>query len=167
MKVAKKGNYLHDVGFDNVATILEKEAGESVRSGRLVAWHLVYGVTYLLHRDRVRKGRQVMHLRVKFIPIQIARSRVSLAHDLGKVAMNDGFSVCIVGDPSIIVLDPMDMIFPTPGINPAVEELGVGITLFKVCNARALLFPGTTKPITLLLSLAQRSASVGERVRDS
>jgi hypothetical protein len=44
-----------------------------------------------------------------------------------------------VGDPPIVVLQPMNMILPSSPIDLHVEKFIVRITLFDVSNSRALL----------------------------
>ena len=44
----------------------------------------------------------------------------------------------MLGDPTMLVLDSMDMIFSPPSINPAVEEFSIGVTFFEVGDSRTL-----------------------------
>jgi hypothetical protein len=39
-----------------------------------------------------------------------------------------------ISDPPIVFLELMYMVFPSSCIDPQMEKLGVGISLFDVCN---------------------------------
>jgi hypothetical protein len=47
----------------------------------------------------------------------------------------------MIGDPTVVVFDAMDVVFPSPGINPQMEKLRVCVSLFYVCDTGTLLLP--------------------------
>jgi hypothetical protein len=78
--------------------------------------------------------------------------------------------VLMVGDPTVVVLEMMDVIFPPSGVDSQMEKFCVCVTLFDICNMGALFFLSLStiaKLTTLLLRQARRSCSSWERVLDS
>ena len=74
----------------------------------------------LLIGDGRIKVDKFMLPKVKLIPIEITRSRILLPHGLGKVVMNHLLFWLMLGDPTMIVLDPMNVVFAIPSFDPTV-----------------------------------------------
>ena len=52
--------------------------------------------------------------------------------------MDDPLFLLMVGNPCMVKLDPVDVIFPSAGNNAAVEEFCVRVTLFQICDPSTL-----------------------------
>jgi hypothetical protein len=50
------------------------------------------------------------------------------------MVVDDGLLLVMLRDPTIIVLQPKDVIFPPPGIHPKMEESSVCIPFFENGN---------------------------------
>ena len=59
--------------------------------------------------------------------------------------MDDLLFFLVLSHPPMSVLNPMDVILPSSGIDAAVEEFCVCITLFQICNPSALALPSPLK----------------------
>jgi hypothetical protein len=49
----------------------------------------------------------------------------------------------MIDNPTIIMLESMNEIFPPPGVNPNVKVSCVGITLFEIRDSRSLPLPSS------------------------
>ena len=132
----------HDIRFDDGPTFLEKDTREAVWAGSLAAWHFFNGVPNLLLSDSVIQGVKVDRLHVELLPIEVKVARVPLPHDLREVVMDDLFFFAIVSNPTACELDAVDVILSSSGIDAAVEELCVCITLLEVSDSGALALSG-------------------------
>ena len=132
----------HDIRSDDGPTFLEKDTREAVRAGSLAAWHFFNGVPNLLLSDSVIQGVKVDRLHVELLPIEVKVARVPLPHDLREVVMDDLFFFAIVINPTACELDAVDVILSSSGIDAAVEELCVCITLLEVRDSGALALSG-------------------------
>ena len=142
MQVTEKRDYPHDVILDNVPTTLEEQTCETVWPGGFVGWHFLNGLVHLLRGDGVREGVQVVYLSAKLFSIEVAHPRAPLSHGLGEVVVDNLLFGIMVGDPSLIMLKPVDEIFAASPIDPLVKKIGVCITLLDVGQSRALLLTG-------------------------
>jgi hypothetical protein len=97
----------------------------------------------LLLGERVTKAMQVQQLKVQFLPIEVESVGGSFVQDQRKVTANHRFFGNMVGDPTIIMLQPMNMILASSGINSHMKEFCVGIPLFYIGNMCTLLFPSS------------------------
>jgi hypothetical protein len=61
------------------------------------------------------------------------------------VGLDQALLSIVVGDPSLIVGDSLNEIFPLSAIDHGVEEFCVGLSIFQEADARALPLPRTIK----------------------
>ena len=128
----------HEIMLNNFPTTFEEDAREAIRPGSLVPRHCFYGRQNLILGDGITEIIQVMRLDIKLIPIKVNAARACSAHDLGKVVMDDVLFLLMVGDPALCVFYPMDVIFPSPRVDAAVENFCVSIPVLQVRNPSAL-----------------------------
>jgi hypothetical protein len=75
------------------------------------------------------------------IPIEIKRVRLHRPHSLVEVVVDDLLLSLMLGNPSVVVLKPKNVVLPSPRINQHVKKLRVSIALFDVGNASTLPLP--------------------------
>lgn len=145
MKGVKEMDHPHEVDFGNVPTLLEEGTGEAVWSERHINWHVVDGITHPLLGKRRIELTQIMRLKVELIPMKIHVALAHFFHDAGKVIMNYFLLGLMVGNPTLLMLYPMDVVFSSSCVDPAMEEICVGISFAKVGNSRTLLLMSCLK----------------------
>jgi hypothetical protein len=55
------------------------------------------------------------------------------------MVMNNLFFLGMLGDPPMVVFEPLNVILTPAGIDPHVEEFSVGVSLLDICNTSTLL----------------------------
>lgn len=113
-------NHPHEVMLDDVPTLFEEKARKAIRSGRLVARHVVDRLEDLLLGNGMVKLVQVDRLRIKLLPIEIFCAPTTLFHDLGEVVLNYFLFGFMLGHPTMRVHNSMDMVLSPPCIDPTV-----------------------------------------------
>jgi hypothetical protein len=85
-----------------------------------------------------------------------------------EVLVNDLLFGSMLGGPSMVALEKVDVILPLTCINPHVKKFSVSIRFFDICNACTLLFfllfQQQRGAMTFLLRRVLRSNSCGEIV---
>jgi hypothetical protein len=55
-----------------------------------------------------------------------------MPHNRGEMVVQNLFLLLVVGHPTSIILDAMNVVFPSPHVHPQMKELSVSITFFNV-----------------------------------
>jgi hypothetical protein len=55
-----------------------------------------------------------------------------MPHNQGEMVVQNLFLLLVIGHPTSIILDAMNVVFPSLCVHPQMKEHGVGITLFNV-----------------------------------
>jgi hypothetical protein len=117
MKGLKALHNLHDIVLDRVPTPLEEQTGETIRAGSFVNGHLVNGVFDFVFGEGVPKLLKGRLVEVEFLPIEILFPRLAAADDPLEVAMNNVLFFNVMRDPSLVMLEAVNMVFPTSSID--------------------------------------------------
>jgi hypothetical protein len=131
----------HNVRFDSISTLLEKSSRGSVQTRRFNTWHLVDGTSNFLLGERLTNASQIWLLEVDLIPIKVMGASNTALHDGLEVVLNDLLLSPMLGDPTLVVLEALNMIFPSSCTNSHREIISVGITFFDIGYSRTLLCP--------------------------
>jgi hypothetical protein len=102
--------------------IFEKSSRESVGIGCFITWHLVDGTPNFLLRERLINASQIRLLEVELIPTKVMGARISPRHDRLEVGLNDWLLSPMLSDPTLVVLEALNMIFPSSCINSHMEK---------------------------------------------
>ena len=73
-----------------------------------------------------------MGLGAELLPIKIFVARASPPHDLREVVMDDLFFYLMFSHPPLCMFGTMNVVFPSSGINAAMKESGVCITIPQI-----------------------------------
>lgn len=130
----------HDVVFDDLPTLLEEDARETVRSRGLIIRHLLNSLPNLFFGDSIIEAMQVNGLQVELVPVKIQVTRAAPSHDLREVVIDDLLLFLVISYPTLHMFDPVDVVLSSPSIDAPVEKLRVCVTFFKVRNPSALAF---------------------------
>ena len=110
-------------------------------SGSFVIGHLLDGIVHFLHREGFIKRTKVALVEVKLIPIEVLFPSITLSNDVGEVVKNDFLLSLMLCDPTIIVLQSVNIIFSPPSVYVPMEVFGIGIALPQIGNAGTLFLP--------------------------
>lgn len=89
---------------------------------------------------------QIMCLQVEFVPIEIFCALAPFFHDAVEVIVNYFLFGLMLGDPTLLMFDSMNVVFFSSScVDPAMEEFCVGISFSKVGDSRALLLTSSLK----------------------
>jgi hypothetical protein len=140
MKVPEKVDGRHHVMANGIPTMLVEGPGETVRTGGLVAGQLFNSLLDLLLGEGVAKSKQIRPLKVKSLPYKVIRPGRAFTHHGFKVVKDDRFLMRMIGDPTIVKLQTVDVILSFTPIDLHVEKLRIGIPFLYVSYPSALFF---------------------------
>jgi hypothetical protein len=132
---------VHNINLDSIQTYLEESAGESIRARGLVASHLVNSLLDLLLGKRFPKAIQIRCGEVQALPIEIKGAGLHRTHSLKEMVVDDLLLGLMLRNPTVVVMEPKNVVLSPPRIDPHMKILSVSITFLDVGNAGTLSFP--------------------------
>jgi hypothetical protein len=82
---------------------------------------------------------QVRVIKMKFIPIEIVWPRHPTSHNRIEVRVDYLFLGVVLGNPSMVMFDAVNVVFSPSCVYPKVEEFSIGITFLDFFNPGTLL----------------------------
>jgi hypothetical protein len=130
----------HKVRFNGLPTSLEEGTGEPVRPGGFVRRHLGNGLFDLILREVLPKTIQDGILKMDTFPNKVTSALVTGSHGRLVVIEDKLLFSCVVCDPPIVVLKPINVVFPSSSIDPSMKKFRICIPFPNVLDADALFF---------------------------
>ena len=75
---------------------------------------------------------KIYFLKFEVLPVEVLGSRAPSSIGLGEVVMNDFLFLLMVRNPTVVVFEAMNMVFPPSRIHPKVKVFGISISRLEI-----------------------------------
>jgi hypothetical protein len=112
VKVGEEVDYPHNVMLYCLPTSLVEGSREAIRAGSFVTWHGLDRRKHLQFRETLSKILKIQRREGHARPIEVTWAWRPLSHNRREVGLDQALFSIVVGDPSLIVGDSLNEVFP-------------------------------------------------------
>lgn len=123
MKVGEPINDRHDILFDDIPTTFEELRHEPIRPRGLVRGKVVDGSLNLVLSEAVIDAGKVMGLQIQGRLAKVEVTARRLGHGGSEVLVNHTLLLRMRGNPTIVVTQSVNEVFPAPPVHPNVKKI--------------------------------------------